>query len=320
MKINGEKLRKKRESHCLTIKDIALRVGVSISTIGMYERGERSPDDVMAKKLADLFDEDITFFSEETDESVLENIRRIDTYSMKMKEFGFQRSNGYCEFCDKYAPFVTGEGEPYLEMKEIQLDKKRMIYPMLCPNCKCRLEKIGTVSDAKYLEKKCIHKVGTPLSSELRDNLVFVLTEIQDNFAQKSILYAAFTYIRDILVKFKYELSKREFDQLLNIYLFGLENAEFHNNENKWIDENFEFVANFCRVNDPWRDKFLSKDFNYKSIIKLTKEIKESQDVEFLLTVPHYVLQTEVKYKVENDVMQVYAEGIFKDILLGKFR
>lgn len=320
MKINGEKLRKERESKNFTIRDISIRIGVSSSSIGMYERGDRNPDDLVVKKLADFFGVDVAYFSEELDESTLTTIGEVDVELIDMKKIGMERSKGYCELCGDYAPFILKDGTPYLEVRRIEVDKNKSIFPMLCCNCDKKIEILNLESDIHTLKKKCIDKVGVPISSELRNDLVMVISEVQNDFAQKVFLYYAFTYIRDLLVEYKNELSKREINILLDVYKLGLENGDFRQDESTWVEQNYDFIATMCKDDDFWKEKFLKKEFNRKSIIRIVEEIRESLDFEYLLSVPHYILQSEYEFTLGNKIMQDYTVGILKDILLGNSR
>ena len=51
----GERLKQLRLSKKMTQGDLAKKVGVSVSTIGMYERGQRSPDNEMLVKISRTF-------------------------------------------------------------------------------------------------------------------------------------------------------------------------------------------------------------------------------------------------------------------------
>jgi len=51
----GEKLKELRKEHGLTQEELSKNIHVSISTVGMYERGERFPAENNLKNLADFF-------------------------------------------------------------------------------------------------------------------------------------------------------------------------------------------------------------------------------------------------------------------------
>lgn len=52
----SERLKLLRENKSLSQKELALLLGVSPSTIGMYESGKRTPDSEMLKRICDFFD------------------------------------------------------------------------------------------------------------------------------------------------------------------------------------------------------------------------------------------------------------------------
>ena len=51
----GDKLKKLRETHGLSQQQLAEKLGMSPSGIGMWEQNRRQPDNEMAKKIAQLF-------------------------------------------------------------------------------------------------------------------------------------------------------------------------------------------------------------------------------------------------------------------------
>lgn len=55
----GRRLRAERLKKGKDHKELAKAVGISVSAVGMYERGERSPRDEIKKKLAAYFGVDL---------------------------------------------------------------------------------------------------------------------------------------------------------------------------------------------------------------------------------------------------------------------
>lgn len=51
----GKRIRKLRLEQNLKQKDLAAKLGISTSSVGMYEREERQPDVETLKKIADFF-------------------------------------------------------------------------------------------------------------------------------------------------------------------------------------------------------------------------------------------------------------------------
>lgn len=54
-------IKRLRSSSGMTQTELAKKLGVSRSTIGMYETGARSPDTEMLEKIADLFNVDVDY-------------------------------------------------------------------------------------------------------------------------------------------------------------------------------------------------------------------------------------------------------------------
>lgn len=62
--MNGNKLRALREKKGLLQKELANEIGISTSTIGMYEQGRREPDFETVKKLANYFGVSIDYLAD----------------------------------------------------------------------------------------------------------------------------------------------------------------------------------------------------------------------------------------------------------------
>lgn len=52
-------LRQLRESHGYTQKDLAKKLGISASAVGLYEQGRRKPNNNILKSLSEIFEESI---------------------------------------------------------------------------------------------------------------------------------------------------------------------------------------------------------------------------------------------------------------------
>lgn len=57
----GKRIRKLRLEQNLKQKDLAAKLGISTSSVGMYEREERQPDAETLKKIADFFNTSIDY-------------------------------------------------------------------------------------------------------------------------------------------------------------------------------------------------------------------------------------------------------------------
>ena len=80
--MNGKKLKNLRENQGLLQKELAREMGISLSSISMYERGERQPDNETLKKFSQYFnvsidyllDNNITVNKEIIELEVLQNL------------------------------------------------------------------------------------------------------------------------------------------------------------------------------------------------------------------------------------------------------
>lgn len=57
----GTRLKNIRNENKMTRKDLADRLNLAVSTIGMYERGERNPNFEILEHIADIFNVDIDY-------------------------------------------------------------------------------------------------------------------------------------------------------------------------------------------------------------------------------------------------------------------
>ncbi|KAI3344131.1 helix-turn-helix transcriptional regulator [Clostridium botulinum] len=98
----NKKLRKLRTDNELSQKTLASILGVSPSTVAMYEQGRRTPDNEMLKKIADYFNVSIDFllgadFKTRINSSIVEkkvieildaiSNKGLDPNNMDLKEF-----------------------------------------------------------------------------------------------------------------------------------------------------------------------------------------------------------------------------------------
>lgn len=79
--MNGNKLRKIRESKGLLQKEVADALKISTSTIGMYEQNRREPDNDTLKKIANFFEVSTDYLLDNTpqksDEEEIEILRQL---------------------------------------------------------------------------------------------------------------------------------------------------------------------------------------------------------------------------------------------------
>ena len=75
----AERLQELREDRGITRKDLAAKLNITVSALGMYEQGRREPNLEMLVRLADCFDVTLDFLvgrsfnEEETKKSILKN-------------------------------------------------------------------------------------------------------------------------------------------------------------------------------------------------------------------------------------------------------
>jgi transcriptional regulator with XRE-family HTH domain len=77
----------------------------------------------------------------------------------KIRESLIKRSAGYCELCEKPAPFILSDQSPYLESAFIEQDASSNKYEecnfaALCPNCNRQLDILKREEDIKKLLAK----------------------------------------------------------------------------------------------------------------------------------------------------------------------
>lgn len=78
--MNGNKLKSMREKQGLLQKQLGDSLGISASTIGMYEQNRREPDNLTLKKIANFFGVSIDYLLDN------ENNKYINEKELKEKE------------------------------------------------------------------------------------------------------------------------------------------------------------------------------------------------------------------------------------------
>lgn len=92
----GKRLRNLRENQRLKQEELGKRLGLSPSTIGMYEQGRRQPDNEILLKISNIFDVSIDYLLGKTEIKNYENpfedniekqlFKKIKTISKKQKK------------------------------------------------------------------------------------------------------------------------------------------------------------------------------------------------------------------------------------------
>ncbi|ALP39393.1 hypothetical protein ASL14_26315 (plasmid) [Paenibacillus sp. IHB B 3084] len=145
MKIDGTKIKKYRKKLKLTIQQLADKVGLSSSAIGMYERGQRTPDLRTIHIFARFFSVEVDYFLV----GMTVNQEQIDmSYAANQ---ALERASGICELCGAMAPFNHSNGTPYLETYKIKASEH---VAAVCPNCRKKLEILELPGDIIYLQNK----------------------------------------------------------------------------------------------------------------------------------------------------------------------
>lgn len=87
--------------------------------------------------------------------------RQINTFtrSMYIKEYAKRVAQGICQLCDKEAPFLDKQGNPFLEVHHINYlsnggEDKIDNVVALCPNCHRRIHMLEDEEDFKKILKK----------------------------------------------------------------------------------------------------------------------------------------------------------------------
>ena len=94
--MNGNKLKRLRESKNLLQKELANIVGISLSSISMYERGERQPDNETLKKLSQFFNVSIDYLLDneiKSEKNIDNKMKEIDTLKELLVKNGFMSKN-----------------------------------------------------------------------------------------------------------------------------------------------------------------------------------------------------------------------------------
>ena len=76
----GEKIKKLRKERNITITDLGRIVGMSKSTVSMWEQGLRRPEYEELQKLSDFFGKSISYFLESDQQNVVTIIGRNGTH------------------------------------------------------------------------------------------------------------------------------------------------------------------------------------------------------------------------------------------------
>ncbi|MDG4850857.1 HNH endonuclease, partial [Peribacillus frigoritolerans] len=85
----------------------------------------------------------------------------VFTRSVYIKEFARRVSKGICQLCEKEAPFLDKQGNPFLEVHHIHYLSKGGTDTInnvvaLCPNCHRKIHQLELEEDVKKITKKAL--------------------------------------------------------------------------------------------------------------------------------------------------------------------
>ena len=111
----SERLRQLRNAHGLSQMEFSKRIGLSKSSINMYERGEREPNLETLERIADFFDVDLSFLLGKTDDprpSAETKPRIVSDEDIKFALFGGsgEITDAMYEEVKQFAAFVKNRG------------------------------------------------------------------------------------------------------------------------------------------------------------------------------------------------------------------
>ncbi len=83
----------------------------------------------------------------------------------KVVRYALLRSDGFCELCDKPAPFKKKDGSPFLEVHHIDFlsnggDDSIDNVSALCPNCHRKMHALAIQSDISKLKSKALKRLN----------------------------------------------------------------------------------------------------------------------------------------------------------------
>ncbi len=115
--MNGKKLKNLRENQGLLQKELAREMGISLSSISMYERGERQPDNETLKKFSQYFnvsidyllDNNITVNKEIIELEVLQNLLIKNGYMKEGEDLTKKELDNLMKMAKNNKEFLKGD-------------------------------------------------------------------------------------------------------------------------------------------------------------------------------------------------------------------
>ena len=112
--MNGNKLKSLRENSGLLQKELADILNISLSSISMYERGERQPDNETLKKMSNYFNVSIDYLLDiETNTNIDKELKEKEALKKALQKSGFMAGDEDLtdEELDRLMKFVNANKE-----------------------------------------------------------------------------------------------------------------------------------------------------------------------------------------------------------------
>lgn len=112
--MNGNKLKSLRENNGLLQKELADILNISLSSISMYERGERQPDNDTLKKISNYFQVSIDYLLDNTSKNKRdEEFKEKEALKKALQKSGFMAGDEDLtdEELDRLMKFVNANKE-----------------------------------------------------------------------------------------------------------------------------------------------------------------------------------------------------------------
>lgn len=112
--MNGNKLKNLRENKGLLQKELADKIGISLSSISMYERGERQPDNDTLKKISKFFNVTVDYLLDnKLDNPIDKELLEQEILKKTLQKAGFMENEDDLtdEELEKVIKFVSANKE-----------------------------------------------------------------------------------------------------------------------------------------------------------------------------------------------------------------
>ena len=111
--MNGRKLKSLRENNGLLQKELADKLNISPSTIGMYEQNRREPDNETLKKIAEYFKVSTDYLLDNEITTIDEELKEQEALKKALQKAGFMENNEDLtnEELDRLMRFVNANKE-----------------------------------------------------------------------------------------------------------------------------------------------------------------------------------------------------------------